>query len=46
MSWIHSEYGPCSVEEALAVGNRMVAAGLIYHCTYGHSLENTRLFYK
>lgn len=46
MSWIQSECGPCSVDEALSVGNRMVAAGLIYHCTYGHSLENSRLFYK
>eukprot|EP00752_Nemacystus_decipiens_P009692 g8658.t2 len=48
VSWIQSdsECAPCSVEEALFVGNKMVAAGLIYHCTYGHSLENSRLFYK
>lgn len=46
VSWIQSECGPCSAEEALSVGKRMVAAGLIYHCTYGHSLENSRLFYK
>ncbi|CBN73937.1 conserved unknown protein [Ectocarpus siliculosus] len=46
VSWLQSECGPCSVEEALWRGNKMVAAGLIYHCTYGHSLENSRLFYK
>lgn len=46
VSWLQSECGPRSVEEALSIGNRMIAAGLIYHCTYGHSLENSRLFYK
>ncbi|CAM9382471.1 unnamed protein product, partial [Ectocarpus sp. 4 AP-2014] len=46
VSWLQSECGLCSVEEALWRGNKMVTAGLIYHCTYGHSLENSRLFYK
>ena len=46
VSWLQSECGPCSVEEALSTGNKMVAASLIYHSTYGHGLENTRLFYK
>lgn len=46
VSWLQSECGPCSAEEALAQGNQMIAAGLIYHCNYGHSLENNRLFYK
>lgn len=48
VSWLQSEsrHGPCSAEEAVALGNKMVAAGLIYHCTYGHYLENSRLFYK
>ncbi|CAM9188942.1 unnamed protein product [Scytosiphon promiscuus] len=46
VSWLQSECGPCSVGEALSLGNKMIAAGLIYHCTYGHSLENSRLFYK
>lgn len=46
VSWLQSECGPCSVEEALARGNKMIAAGLIYHCTYGHRLQNNRLFYK
>ena len=38
VSWLQSECGPCSVEEALSAGNEMVAAGLIYHSTYGHGL--------
>lgn len=47
VSWLQSECGGmCSVEEALLRGNRMVKAGLIYHSTYGHGLQNSRLFYK
>ena len=47
VSWLQSECGSmCSVEEALLWGNRMVKAGLIYHATYGHGLQNSRLYYK